>query len=179
MSMSRIAKNPVAVPSGVEVNITDDNIRVKGPLGELNQSLTGDVIVKLEDNELTFEVANPTSFAKAMSGTLRALVNNMVTGVSKGFERRLSLLGVGFRAQIQGNVIKMDLGFSHDVLHELPAGVTAETPTPTELVIKGFDKQAVGQQAAKIRGYRPPEPYKGKGVRYVDEYVQLKEVKKK
>lgn len=179
MSMSRIAKNPVAVPSGVEVNITDDNIRVKGPLGELNQSLTGDVIVKLEDNELTFEVANPTSFAKAMSGTLRALVHNMVTGVSKGFERRLSLLGVGFRAQIQGNVIKMDLGFSHDVLHELPAGVTAETPTPTELVIKGFDKQAVGQQAAKIRGYRPPEPYKGKGVRYVDEYVQLKEVKKK
>ena len=114
-----------------------------------------------------------------MSGTLRALVNNMVTGVSTGFERRLTLLGVGFRAQVQGSVIKMDLGFSHDVLHQLPEGVTAETPTPTEIVLKGYDKQAVGQQAAKIRGYRPPEPYKGKGVRYADEYVQLKEVKKK
>ena len=179
MSMSRIAKNPVAVPSGVEVNITNDNIRVKGPLGELNQPLTGDVIIKLEDNELSFDVANPTRFAKAMSGTMRALVNNMVTGVSKGFERRLTLLGVGFRAQVQGNVVKMDLGFSHDVLHELPVGITAETPTPTEIVLKGYDKQAVGQQAAKIRGYRPPEPYKGKGVRYADEYVQLKEVKKK
>ena len=128
---------------------------------------------------MSFDVANDTRFAKAMSGTMRALVNNMVTGVSKGFERRLSLLGVGFRAQIQGNVIKMDLGFSHDVLHELPAGVTAETPTPTEIVLKGFDKQVVGQQAAKIRVYRPPEPYKGKGVRYVDEDVQQKEVKKK
>jgi large subunit ribosomal protein L6 len=179
MSMSRIAKNAVAVPSGVEVTITDDNIRVKGPLGELNQHLNGEVIVKLEDNELTFAVANDSRFAKAMSGTTRALVNNMVTGVSKGFERRLTLLGVGYRAQVQGNVIKMDLGFSHDVLHELPAGVTAETPSPTEIVLKGYDKQAVGQQAAKIRGYRPPEPYKGKGVRYVDEYVQLKEVKKK
>ncbi|MDK6203748.1 50S ribosomal protein L6, partial [Oligella urethralis] len=124
-------------------------------------------------------VANETRFAKAMSGTLRALLNNMVTGVSKGFERRLTLLGVGYRAQVQGNVIKMDLGFSHDVLHELPAGVTAETPSPTEIVLKGYDKQVVGQQAAKIRGYRPPEPYKGKGVRYADEYVQLKEVKKK
>ena len=179
MSMSRFAKNPVAVPSGVEVKISNDNIFVKGPLGELNQALSGDVIVKLENNELTFEVANETRFAKAMSGTLRALLNNMVTGVSKGFERRLTLLGVGYRAQVQGNVIKMDLGFSHDVLHELPAGVTAETPSPTEIVLKGYDKQVVGQQAAKIRGYRPPEPYKGKGVRYADEYVQLKEVKKK
>ena len=179
MSMSRIAKNPVAVPSGVEVKISDDNIFVKGPLGELNQALSGDVIVKLANNELTFEVANETRFAKAMSGTLRALLNNMVTGVSKGFERRLTLLGVGYRSQVQGNVIKMDLGFSHDVLHELPAGVTAETPSPTEIVLKGYDKQVVGQQAAKIRGYRPPEPYKGKGVRYADEYVQLKEVKKK
>ena len=179
MSMSRIAKNPVAVPSGVEVKITDDNIHVKGPLGELNQALNGEVVVKLEDNELTFDVANESRFAIAMSGTLRALVNNMVTGVSTGFERRLTLLGVGFRAQVQGSVIKMDLGFSHDVLHQLPEGVTAETPTPTEIVLKGYDKQAVGQQAAKIRGYRPPEPYKGKGVRYADEYVQLKEVKKK
>ena len=179
MSMSRIAKNPVAVPSGVEVKITDDNIHVKGPLGELNQALNGEVVVILVVNYLTFDVAIVSRFAKAMSGTLRALVNNMVTGVSTGFERRLTLLGVGFRAQVQGSVIKMDLGFSHDVLHQLPEGVTAETPTPTEIVLKGYDKQAVGQQAAKIRGYRPPEPYKGKGVRYADEYVQLKEVKKK
>lgn len=177
--MSRIAKYPVEVPAGVEVAITADNIRVKGPLGELNQSLSGDVLVAQEGNQLTFKVANETRHAKAMSGTLRALVNNMVVGVSKGFERRLNLVGVGYRAQVQGTNLKLELGFSHDIIHPLPAGVKAECPSQTEIVIKGFDKQVVGQVAAKIRGYRPPEPYKGKGVRYSDERVVIKEVKKK
>ncbi len=177
--MSRIAKNPVVVPSGVEVKIASDNITVKGPLGELNQALTGDVNVKLEDGKVSFAVANETRHAKAMSGTLRALVNNMVVGVSKGFERRLNLVGVGFRAAVQGEAVKLDLGFSHDIIHALPKGVKAECPSQTEIVLKGFDKQAVGQVAAKIRAYRPPEPYKGKGVRYSDETVIIKEVKKK
>lgn len=177
--MSRIAKNPVVVPSGVEVKIASDHIAVKGPLGELNQVLTGDVDVKLEDGKVSFAVANETRHAKAMSGTLRALVNNMVVGVSKGFERRLNLVGVGFRAAVQGEAVKLDLGFSHDIVHALPKGIKAECPSPTEIVIKGYDKQAVGQVAAKIRAYRPPEPYKGKGVRYSDETVIIKEVKKK
>ncbi|MDY3330452.1 MAG: 50S ribosomal protein L6 [Pelistega sp.] len=177
--MSRIAKNPVIVPSGVEVKIAADNINVKGPLGELNQALTGDVAVKLEDGKVSFAVANETRHAKAMSGTLRALVNNMVVGVSKGFERRLTLVGVGYRAAVQGDALKLELGFSHDVVHPLPKGVKAECPSQTEIVLKGFDKQVVGQVAAKIRAYRPPEPYKGKGVRYADETVIIKEVKKK
>ncbi len=177
--MSRIAKNPVIVPSGVEVKIAADNINVKGPLGELNQALTGDVAVKLEDGKVSFAVANDTRHAKAMSGTLRALVNNMVVGVSKGFERRLTLVGVGYRAAVQGEAVKLELGFSHDVVHPLPKGVKAECPSQTEIVLKGFDKQVVGQVAAKIRAYRPPEPYKGKGVRYADETVIIKEVKKK
>ncbi|MCQ9327821.1 50S ribosomal protein L6 [Pelistega suis] len=177
--MSRIAKNPVIVPSGVEVKIAADNINVKGPLGELNQALTGDVAVKLEDGKVSFAVANETRHAKAMSGTLRALVNNMVVGVSKGFERRLTLVGVGYRAAVQGEAVKLELGFSHDVVHPLPKGVKAECPSQTEIVLKGFDKQVVGQVAAKIRAYRPPEPYKGKGVRYADETVIIKEVKKK
>lgn len=177
--MSRIAKNPVIVPSGVEVKLAADNINVKGPLGELNQALTGDVNVTFEEGQLSFAMANETRHAKAMSGTLRALVNNMVVGVSKGFERRLTLVGVGFRASVQGQALKLDLGFSHDVIHPLPDGVKAECPSQTEIVLKSFDKQAVGQVAAKIRAYRPPEPYKGKGVRYADERVIIKEVKKK
>lgn len=179
MTMSRIAKNPVIVPSGVEVKIAADNINVKGPLGELNQALTGDVAVKLEDGKVSFAVANDSRHAKAMSGTLRALVNNMVVGVSKGFERRLTLVGVGYRAVVQGEALKLELGFSHDIIHQLPKGVKAECPSQTEIVLKGFDKQVVGQVAAKIRAYRPPEPYKGKGVRYADETVIIKEVKKK
>lgn len=179
MTMSRIAKNPVIVPSGVEVKIAADNINVKGPLGELNQALTGDVAVKLEDGKVSFAVANDSRHAKAMSGTLRALVNNMVVGVSKGFERRLTLVGVGYRAMVQGEALKLELGFSHDIIHQLPKGVKAECPSQTEIVLKGFDKQVVGQVAAKIRAYRPPEPYKGKGVRYADETVIIKEVKKK
>ncbi|MDO5680251.1 MAG: 50S ribosomal protein L6 [Pelistega sp.] len=177
--MSRIAKNPVTVPSGVEVKIAADNINVKGPLGEMNQALSGDVAITLDDGKLSFAVTNDSRHAKAMSGTLRALVNNMVVGVSKGFERRLTLIGVGFRAAVQGEALKLELGFSHDVIHPLPQGVKAECPSQTEIVLKGFDKQVVGQTAAKIRGYRPPEPYKGKGVRYSDETVAIKEVKKK
>lgn len=177
--MSRVAKNPVVVPSGVEVKIAADSINVKGPLGELKQELTNDVVVSLDDGKITFDVANDSRQANAMSGTLRALVNNMVTGVSKGFERRLNLIGVGYRAQVQGQNLKLELGFSHDIIHPLPQGVKAECPSQTEIVLKSHDKQAVGQVAANIRAYRPPEPYKGKGVKYADEHVAIKEVKKK
>ncbi|MEO6985321.1 MAG: 50S ribosomal protein L6 [Paralcaligenes sp.] len=177
--MSRIAKYPVAVPKGVEAAVNANLITVKGPLGTLTQALTGDVDVKLEDNQLTFVVTNETRHAKAMSGTVRALVNNMVDGVSKGFERKLTLVGVGYRAQVQGDSLKLQLGFSHDILHKAPSGVKIECPTQTEIVIKGSDKQVVGQVAAEIRAYRSPEPYKGKGIRYADEHVIIKETKKK
>jgi len=177
--MSRIAKYPVELPKGVEATISAGQIVVKGPLGTLTQELTGDVLVRQEDNQLTFAVANDSRQAKAMSGTMRALVNNMVTGVSKGFERRLNLVGVGFRAQVQGDALKLQLGFSHDIVHALPTGIKAECPSQTEIVIKGVDKQAVGEVAAKVRAYRKPEPYKGKGVRYADERVIIKETKKK
>ena len=177
--MSRIAKYPVAVPGGVEATISAGQISVKGPLGTLIQELNGDVIVRQEDGKLSFEVANDSRQAHAMSGTLRALVNNMVTGVSKGFERRLNLVGVGFRAQVQGNDLKLQLGFSHDIIHPMPEGIKVECPSQTEIVVKGADKQVVGQTAAEIRAYREPEPYKGKGVRYADERVILKETKKK
>ncbi|WP_353152922.1 50S ribosomal protein L6 [Pollutimonas bauzanensis] len=177
--MSRIAKNPVVVPQGVEAAISAGQIVVKGPLGSLTQVLNGDVFVRLEDGQLTFAVANETREAKAMSGTLRALVANMVTGVSKGFERKLNLVGVGFRAQVQGEALKLQLGFSHDIIHSMPAGIKVECPTQTEIIIKGANKQVVGQVAAEIRAYRKPEPYKGKGVRYADERVIIKETKKK
>lgn len=177
--MSRIAKYPVELPKGVEATIGPDSITVKGPMGSLSQALTGDVVVNEDGGKLSFIVANDSGHAKAMSGTLRALVANMVTGVSKGFERRLNLIGVGYRAQVQGEQVKLQLGFSHDVFHPLPQGVKAECPSQTELVLKGVDKQVVGQVAAEIRAYRPPEPYKGKGVRYSDERVTIKETKKK
>ncbi|MEZ2721993.1 50S ribosomal protein L6 [Paenalcaligenes hominis] len=177
--MSRIAKYPVALPNGVETTIAEDQITVKGPRGTLVQPLTGDVTIELVDGQLTFAAANETRHANAMSGTVRSLVNNMVTGVSTGFTRKLLLVGVGFRAQVQGNAIKLQLGFSHDIVHELPAGVTAECPTPTEILLTGANKQVVGQCAAEIRAYRRPEPYKGKGVRYAEEHVALKETKKK
>tara|TARA_B100000035_G_scaffold315469_1_gene336644 strand:+ start:3110 stop:3643 length:534 start_codon:yes stop_codon:yes gene_type:complete len=176
--MSRVANIPVNIPEKVEVVISQDNVQVKGPLGELNQSLTGDVKINKEDNILTFHVNNESKFAKSMSGTLRALVNNMVTGVSAGFEKKLTLIGVGYKAQVQGNKVNLDLGFSHPIIHDLPEGITAQAASPTELVIKGSNKQVVGQVAAEIRGYRPPEPYKGKGVRYADERVVMKEAKK-
>jgi large subunit ribosomal protein L6 len=177
--MSRIAKYPVELPKGVEAQITAAQITVKGPLGTLAQSLRGDVVIAQEGSSLTFKPANESREAKAMSGTLRALVNNMVTGVSKGFERKLTLVGVGYRAQAQADGVKLQLGFSHDVVHKAPAGVKIETPTQTEIVVKGMDKQKVGQVAAEIRAYRSPEPYKGKGVRYADEKVVIKETKKK
>lgn len=177
--MSRIAKYPVSLPKGVEATINPDLITVKGPLGTLSQTLTGDVNVELEDGQISFVVANDSRHAKAMSGTVRALVANMVTGVNTGFVRKLNLVGVGFRAQVQGNVLKLQLGFSHDINFEAPEGIQIECPTPTEIVIKGANKQVVGQAAAKIRAYREPEPYKGKGVRYSDETVLLKEAKKK
>tara|TARA_B100001175_G_C19179308_1_gene481304 strand:+ start:97 stop:630 length:534 start_codon:yes stop_codon:yes gene_type:complete len=176
--MSRIAKNPVNIPEKVEVNISSDSILVKGPLGELTQALTGDVEIKKEDSILTFEAKSTTKFSKAMSGTIRSLVHNMVIGVSTGFEKKLTLIGVGYKAAVQGNKINLELGFSHPVNHELPDGVTAQTPSPTEILLKSSNKQMVGQVAAEIRAYRPPEPYKGKGVRYSDEYVAIKEAKK-
>ena len=177
--MSRIAKNPVLVPEKVEVAIGAAEISVKGPLGTLKQKLSADVRVKLENGQVTFEAANGTIQANAMSGTMRALVANMVTGVKQGFEKKLTLVGVGYKAQAQGNKLNLALGFSHPVVHPLPEGVKAETPTQTEILIKGVDRQKVGQVAAETRAYKPPEPYKGKGVRYADEKVVIKETKKK
>jgi len=161
------------------VKIDGQAISVKGPLGTITQALTGDVVIKNEEGKLTFVAASESQHAKAMSGTLRALVANIVTGVTKGFERKLQLVGVGYRAQAQGDALNLSLGFSHPVVHKLPVGVKAETPTQTEIIIKGTDKQQVGQVAAEIRAYRPPEPYKGKGVRYANEVVVIKETKKK
>ena len=177
--MSRVGKMPVALTSGAEATITAEQIVVKGPLGSLSQSLNG--LVKIENNSgvLSFEAANDSREANAMSGTLRALVNNMVNGVTKGFEKKLNLVGVGYKAQAQGDKLNLSLGFSHPVVHQMPVGVTCATPTPTEILIKGISRQQVGQVAAEVRAYRQPEPYKGKGVRYSDEVVTLKETKKK
>lgn len=177
--MSRVGKSPIPVPAGVEVTIEPERVAVKGPLGTLEQHIRPFVRVARDGSNIVFEAADGSVEANAMSGTYRSLVANMVHGVSKGFEKRLQLVGTGFRAQVQGSALNLSLGFSHPVVHALPAGVKAETPTPTEIVLKGADKQVVGQVAAEIRGYREPEPYKGKGVRYADERVVLKEVKKK
>jgi large subunit ribosomal protein L6 len=177
--MSRVGKNPIAVPKGVEVSIAADQITVKGPLGSLTQVVNAKVAVVREGEELKVKPANDSRDADAMSGTFRALVNNMVQGVTKGFEKKLSLVGVGYRAQAQGDKLNLSLGFSHPVVHSMPKGVKVETPQQTEIIIKGIDKQLVGQVAAEVRAYRPPEPYKGKGVRYVDERVVIKETKKK
>ncbi|MFP5380788.1 MAG: 50S ribosomal protein L6 [Gammaproteobacteria bacterium] len=176
--MSRVAKNPIALPKGVEVNL-GRTISVKGPLGTLQQATSGDVVVTLEDGSLKFAPTRDSIQANAMAGTMRALVNNMVRGVTQGFEKRLTLVGVGYRAQAQGDALNLTLGFSHPVVHKMPAGIKVETPSQTEIVIKGVDRQAVGQVAADVRAYRPPEPYKGKGVRYSDEVVVKKETKKK
>jgi large subunit ribosomal protein L6 len=170
---------PVPVPKGVEINLAAESISVKGPLGTLNQRLSTKVRISREGDELKFAAADDSREAAALSGTYRALVFNMVTGVTKGFERKLALVGTGYRAQAQGTNLNLSLGFSHPIVYRLPEGVKAETPTQTEILIKGSDRQRVGQVAAEIRGYRPPEPYKGKGVRYSDEKVALKEVKKK
>ncbi len=177
--MSRVGKMPVAVPEGTTAAIAGNQITIKGPLGSMSRTLSDLVVVKQEDKLLKVEAANDSREAVAMWGTTRALLNNMVLGVSKGFEKRLSLVGVGFRAQTQGDKLNMSLGFSHPVVHVMPEGIKCETPSQTEIVIKGMDKHLVGQVAADVRAYRKPEPYKGKGVRYVDEVVKIKETKKK
>ncbi len=177
--MSRVAKNPVVVPSGVEITLATGEISVKGPMGTLKQALSGNVSVVREGDSLLCKAQNDSAQADAMSGTIRALLANMMQGVSKGFERKLSLVGVGYRAQAAGDTLNLTLGFSHPVVYKMPAGIKVETPTQTEIVLKGTDKQRVGQVAAEIRAFREPEPYKGKGVRYSDEVVILKETKKK
>ena len=177
--MSRIANAPVSIPKGVDVTVTGGSVLVKGPRGSLRQVLPGSVTLTQNEGELQFATGKEVPGAVAMTGTLRALVNNMVKGVSEGFERRLNLVGVGYRAQMQGNELNLSLGFSHPVSFAVPEGVTIETPSQTEIVVKGTDKQQVGQVAAKIRAYRPPEPYKGKGVKYADEHIVRKEAKKK
>jgi large subunit ribosomal protein L6 len=177
--MSRVARIPVTLAKGVDAQIAAGQIIVKGPLGTLKQTLDDRVQVKVADGKVSFAAADQTREANAMSGTLRALVAGMVEGVTRGFERRLSLVGVGYRAQAQGDRITLSLGFSHPVEHRMPAGIKVETPSQTEIVVKGADKQKVGQIAAELRAFRPPEPYKGKGVRYTGEIVVLKETKKK
>lgn len=177
--MSRVAKSPVAIPAGVDVKLSGQELTVKGRNGSLSWNIHDKVEVKQEDNTLTFAGRSDERQAWAQAGTTRALVNNMVKGVSDGFEKKLELNGVGYRAKAAGNVLNLTLGFSHPVDYQLPQGVTAETPSQTEIVLKGADKQLIGQAAAEIRAYRPPEPYKGKGIRYSDEHVRRKEAKKK
>ncbi len=175
--MSRIGNNPVKLPEKVDVTLGAGEITVKGPLGTLSRSFGDSVTIERQGDSLVFKAANDE--ARAMQGTLRALVAGMVQGVTAGFEKRLTLVGVGYRAQAAGDKLNLSLGFSHPVVHTMPKGVTAQTPQQTEIVVKGIDKQAVGQVAAEIRAYRPPEPYKGKGVRYTGEQVVIKETKKK
>jgi large subunit ribosomal protein L6 len=177
--MSRIAKSPVEIPSGVEINISGNAVNVKGPKGNTALELNEVVQAAQEGNVVNFSPRNESKSAMAMTGTMRSLVNNMVTGVSAGFEKKLELVGVGYRAQAKGNILNLTLGFSHPVDYAVPEGITIETPTQTEILVKGVDKQKVGQVAAEIRAYRPPEPYKGKGVRYSGETIIRKEAKKK
>ena len=177
--MSRVGKMPVTVPQGVDVAIKEDQINVKGALGTLALTQNALVTIVNDAGKLTFAPANESREANAMSGTMRQLVNNMVTGVTKGFEKKLSLIGVGFKAQAQGAKLNLTVGYSHPVVMDMPAGITVATPTPTEVVIKGSDRQRVGQIAAEVRAVRPPEPYKGKGIRYSDEKITIKETKKK
>jgi large subunit ribosomal protein L6 len=177
--MSRVAKKPVDLPSGVEITLKDQNLKVKGPKGELTLDIHENVKVSQEDNQLAFAANEESKSAWAHAGTARALVNNMVTGVSAGFEKKLELVGVGYRAKATGSSVELTLGFSHPVVYKAAEGVTIETPSQTEILVKGADKQKVGQAASDIRDYRPPEPYKGKGVKYAGEYIRRKEAKKK
>jgi len=177
--MSRVAKNPVTLPKGVDISISSSEFSVKGPLGTLMHFVLPAVKLEKEGDDVFCRAIDGQANASAMSGTMRAILNNMVTGVTKGFEKKLSLVGVGYKAQAQGAKLNLALGFSHPVVHEMPAGIKVETPTQTEILIKGIDKQLVGQVAAEVRAYRSPEPYKGKGVRYSDEVVVIKETKKK
>ena len=177
--MSRVGKMPIAVPQGVDVHIAAEKITVNGAMGTLTRVTSPLVLVQIEAGNIKLAPANDSTEANAMSGTMRALLNNMVNGVSKGFEKKLSLVGVGFRAQAQGAKLNLQIGFSHPVVKDMPAGITVVCPTQTEILIKGADRQVVGQVAAEVRAIRPPEPYKGKGIRYADERVVLKETKKK
>jgi len=177
--MSRVAKQPIELPKGVEVSINGQAVSAKGPKGTEALTLHKDVTAKLENGVLGVSPVGESQGAIAMTGTMRSLLNNLVIGVTSGFEKKLELRGVGYRAQAQGNSVNLTLGFSHPVVHKVPDGIKVETPSQTEIVISGSNKQVVGQVAADIRNYRPPEPYKGKGVRYVDEYVAMKEAKKK
>ena len=177
--MSRVANNPVAIPSGLEVNLNGQDVAVKGKKGELQLTIHDSVVLTQEEGELKLAAKSQETSAKAMAGTMRALVQNMVTGVTEGFQKKLELQGVGYRVQAQGNKLTLQLGFSHPVVYVLPEGIGAEVTSQTEIVISGVDKQKVGQVCAEIRGFRPPEPYKGKGVRYAGEYVRRKEAKKK
>ena len=177
--MSRVGKRPVTIPSGVTATVEGQTVKMKGPKGTLSFVAHDDVEVKFENGQVKVAPRAETNRARAMYGTARAQVANLVEGVTKGFEKKLTLVGVGYRAQAQGAKLNLTLGFSHPVVHDMPAGIKVETPSQTEVVIKGIDKQVVGQVAAEVRGYRPPEPYKGKGVRYADEVIVLKETKKK
>jgi large subunit ribosomal protein L6 len=177
--MSRVAKTPVVIPAGVEVKLNGQVITIKGKNGELSRTVHDSVVVKQENNEVTFAPREGFVDGWSQAGTVRSLVNGMVIGVTEGFTKKLQLVGVGYRAAVKGNVVNLSLGFSHPIDHQLPAGITAECPTQTEIVLKGADKQVVGQIAAELRAYRRPEPYKGKGVRYADEVVRTKEAKKK
>lgn len=177
--MSRIAKAPVTIPSGVDIKVSGNNLTVKGSKGSLSFDFDSSVSIEIVDNVASMVWNKDDKKATAQAGTARAIMNNMVTGVSTGFERKLSLVGVGYRAQANGNVLSLSLGFSHPVDFQVPAGISVETPSQTDIILKGSDKQLLGQVAAKIRAYRPPEPYKGKGVRYSDEHVARKEAKKK
>ena len=176
--MSHIAKNPVSLPSGVEINIEGSNLKIKGNKGELSHRVHPSVQVKHEAESLVLSARDNSKSAMALTGTTRALLQNIVTGVSEGFEKKLEIVGVGYRAQVQGKILNLTLGYSHPVNFEIPEGITIETPSQTEIVVRGIDKQKVGQIAANIRDYRSPEPYKGKGVKYADEHIVRKEAKK-
>lgn len=178
--MSRIAKMPITIPEGTTVIAKNGSVTVNGPQGSLSQVFSEEsVMLDIDDKEIKVKASNSNTFSRAMSGTMRALLSNMVKGVNQGFEKKLSLIGVGYRAQAKGNVLNLSLGFSHPIDMKLPEGISVKTPSPTEIIISGIDKQKVGQVASEVRAYRPPEPYKGKGVRYSDEVVALKETKKK
>jgi len=177
--MSRIAKNPLTVPAGVDVKINDNTVQVKGPKGTLTQTLHSKVEMVLDKGVITFNLEGKNDYVRMQSGTARALINNLVSGVTKGFERKLMLVGVGYRAAVQGSTLNLTLGYSHPINFPIPQGIQIETPTQTEILVKGIDKQLVGQVSANIRAYRRPEPYKGKGIRYSDEVIIQKETKKK
>lgn len=177
--MSRVAKKPIAIPKGVEIKVVDDVLTVKGAKGTLSHRLPDSVKLDIDADKVTIVFDKAEENAKTFAGTSRAVINNMITGVSSGFEKKLTLVGVGYRAQAKGNILNLALGYSHPIDFEVPDGIAIETPSQTEIVVKGFDKQKVGEVSAKIRAYRPPEPYKGKGIRYADEVVNRKETKKK